>query len=170
MNYLWIVVAVLVLFFVFSRTRRRQGRARNQEMIAAPRVHGFQVNAYLHPRMSGACLFDNGIQYGRGFRRKEGPALPHDAECGCEAVAFSYTSTEVFKGVLRDGGKVRSTIPDFPSEEAGHLIERLKVVEAGPPPAALEEYIAQIDLSLFPAKYQNDIKGFLKERHGFLFK
>ncbi|NIP71732.1 MAG: hypothetical protein GWO16_01270, partial [Gammaproteobacteria bacterium] len=69
---------------------------------------GYQVSAYVHPHMSQACLYDHGMQFGKGFRRKVGPALPHDAGCQCEVTPFSFTSSEVFNGALRSVSAIRS--------------------------------------------------------------
>lgn len=168
MQELWIVLlvaaALLVLFRVRARRRRPASRPASQPL----RISGYQINAGLHPRMSTACLFDHGLQYGKGFRRKEGPELPHRDDCRCETVPFSFTSSEVFNGALRGLAHVDPGDTDLSPEGATMLLERLKSLEGQPVPADPEAYVAQVDLSSLPAAEREPARAFLAERHAWL--
>lgn len=168
MNQLWIVVAVVAALLLFTRIRARRRAQPKRSPAAGPRIQGFQVQAYVHPHMSTACLYDNGVQFGRGFRRKEGPALPHDGACRCEAEPFSFTSSQVFNGALRHVGEVKSTVQGLASDDAVRLIERLKAVEAGPLPDDAQAYAAAVDVEAFPPPVHEALRGFLAERLAFL--
>ena len=168
MNQIWIVIAVLVALLIFMRIRSRRKSKPRRPPATGPRIHGIQVNAFVLPRMGDGCLYDNGVQYGKGFRRKEGPVLPHDAECRCEAVPFSFTSSEVFNGALRNVGNIQSTIPDFSGAAAAMLIDRLKAVEAHPLPEDESAYLAAIGPSAFAHPYRRALEAFLSERYAYL--
>lgn len=167
MNYFWIFGAAILLMFVFSRVRAHRGRPQKIMASAGPRVQGFQLAAFVHPRMSAQCLFDDRVQFGEGFQRKEPPSLPHDEECRCQTIPFSFGASEVFKGALRENLDNRSTIPGMSPQEISRFIDRLKVVEGEGLPENGGDYLDQVDLSLFPRTNRHDIEVFLKERHQF---
>lgn len=168
---IWIVVAGLVALWLVTRMRsRRRTESRRRRPSAGPRIQGFQVTAYVHPRMSAACLADHGVQFGKGFRRKEGPALPHDEACRCEAIPFAFTSREVFNGALRRVGQVRSSIEGLSPTDGQLLIERLRAVEVNPPPAEPEAYIAAVGPERFPEEVQPALRAFLGLRHAYLLE
>jgi hypothetical protein len=169
MNQVWIIVAALVALLLFTRIRsRRRGKLQRRKPAPGPRIQGFQVSAFIHPRMGAACLFDHGLVFGKGFRRKEGPQLPHDADCRCEAVAFSFTSTEVFNGALRTVAGPRSAIEGLQTADAAPLIDRLKAVESQPLPPDAAGYAAAVELTSFPPSLHPALQAFLAERYAFL--
>ena len=169
MNDLWIVAAAIVALAVFARMRSRRAIVpERRQPSAGPRIQGAQIVAYLHPRMSAACLFDHGLQYGKGFRRKEGPQLPHSPECRCASVPFAFSSSEVFNGALRNVGEVKSSVPGLKPPDAARLIERLRNVEAQALPAAAADYAAAIGVDAFPPDVQPALRAFAEERHRFL--
>lgn len=168
MNYFWIFGAAVLLMYLFARVRTRRARQRKPVVSAGPRIQGFQIAAFVHPRMSAQCLFDDRVQFGDGFRRKEAPPLPHDGQCRCETIPFSFGASEVFKGALRENSDNRSTIPGMSPQEISRLIDRLKAVEGEGLPESGEDYLEKAGLSLFPPKNRRDIEEFLMERHQFL--
>ena len=169
MNELWIVAAAIVGLAIFARMRsRRKIVPTRRQPSAGPRIQGSQVSAYLHPRMSAACLFDNGLQFGKGFRRKDGPQLPHSPDCRCEVVAFAFTSSEVFNGALRNLGAVKSSLPGLQPADGLRLVEQLKSVEAQPLPADAAAYAAALGVESFPTELQAALRAFAAERHAFL--
>jgi hypothetical protein len=170
MNELWIVAAAIVGLAIFARMRSRRNTlpTRRLQPSAGPRIHGSRVVAYVHPRMSTACLFDNGLQFGKGFRRKEGPQLPHSPACRCEVVSFAFTASEVFNGALRNVGAVKSSLPGLQPADGLRLIDRLKIVEAQPLPADADAYVAAVAVDTFPPELQPALRDFAAERHAFL--
>lgn len=168
---IWIIVAGLLVLFFVARTRsRRREERRRRKPSAGPRIQGYQVTAYVHPRMSAACLADHGVQYGKGFRRKEGPALPHDEACQCEPIPFAFTSREVFNGALRKVGRIKSSIEGLSPDDCQRLIERLRETEQGPPPAEPEAYIAAVGPERFAEELQPPLRAFLGLRHAYLLE
>jgi hypothetical protein len=170
MKPIWLaVVGVAVLLLITRiRSRRRMQAQRRRPPAPGPRIQGSQVNAYIHPRMGAACLQDSGLQFGKGFRRKEGPALPHDAECGCEAIPFAFTSNEVFNGALHRVGTVKSTLEGLTRDDANKLVERLKAAEAGPLAPEPAAYEAAVGVEAFPPALQAALRAFLAERYAYL--
>ena len=169
MNELWIVAAAIVALAIFARMRSRRNIVpTRRQPSAGPRIQGSQVVTFLHPRMSAACLFDNGLQFGKGFRRKDGPQLPHSPHCRCEVVAFAFTSSEVFNGALRNVGAVKSSLPGLQPSDGLRLVEQLRSVEAQPLPADAAAYSAALGVESFPPELQAGLHAFAAERHAFL--
>jgi hypothetical protein len=167
MSPVWAVVLVLVAFAVVLRLKNRR-KNRPAVAVYARRIEGFQVVAQLEPNMPGGCLFDHGIQYGKGFRRKEGPALPHAGNCRCATMPFSFTSNEVFNGALRNFAEVRTDIPDLPVKPASRLADQMKRVESSPLSPTLEGYIAAVDMGKQPDKTSQAVRDFLTARYEHL--
>lgn len=167
MQPIWSLFLVAIAFFVILHLRNRKKRPR-PEKVYARRISGSQVVIYLHPRVSGECLLDHGMQFGAGFRRKGGAQLPHDDTCRCRTVEFSYTSTEVFNGALRRGVSVGSTIAGLGPNDARQLIERLRQASERPLPHSEADYLAAMELDEFPAVLRDSLESFLHERYSFL--
>ena len=170
MNAIVVAVLVLLAFLVVLRISKR-GRGRRtlpKTGVYSRRIEGFQVTAFLRPEISGACLFDHGVQFGRGFRRKESPPLPHDKHCRCVTTPFSFTSNEVFNGALRQFSSVSTTILNLEAETAKQLIESLRAVNQALLPETPEAYLALVGLENFPAGSRAGIEEFLQARYAFL--
>lgn len=169
MSPIWAVLLVLVAFAVVLRLK-----GRNQRKLKVPvysrRIEGFQVVAHLEPEMPSGCLFDHGVQFGKGFRRKEGPELPHAGNCRCAAVPFSFTSNEVFNGALRNFAGVNTDNPDLPADIAGQMAELMKRAETPQAPDALDAYLAAVDLGQLGAATDAAVRSFLTARYEFLRK
>ncbi len=105
------------------------------------------------------------MQFGRGFRRKESPSLPHDEHCRCVTTPFSFTSTEVFNGALRQLSGISTTIPNLEGEAARQLIESLRTVNQALLPETPEAYLALVGLEDFPAGARAGIEEFLRARY-----
>lgn len=171
MNQIWmlvlVVIALLVITRMRSRSRRSSGEA-GRSTTPALKLSGYQVQAYIHPRMSRACLFDHGMQFGRGFRRKEGPELPHDADCRCRLVPFSFTSSEVFNGALRNLAPVESSLPGLSERDARRLVETLRSVEGGSLPESEAAYLEACEIRGFDAASREAVTAFFRERYRYL--
>jgi hypothetical protein len=165
---IWILVFAGLALYLFMNIRRRQQRASPEVRIYARRIEGFQVQAYLHPRAGGACLADHGVLFGKGFRRKEGPSLPHDEQCRCQTVPFSFTSTEVFHGALRHGRAPEVSIAGLSAEDAERLLRMLRSWNGRPVPETAEAFLAGTDLSEISHESRPQVEAFLRDRYDFL--
>jgi hypothetical protein len=162
------LLALAVVGVLLFLALRRAARRRKRKDVPIPRVEGFLVSTPLHPRMLRACVFDRGLLYGRGFRRKEGPALPHGPDCQCRATPIALPGTEVFSGSLRRGNEVACAVPGFPADACRPLLDALRRVNAESVPPTLDAYLALADLASFAAGHQAPVRRFLEERYRFL--
>lgn len=171
MKELWPLLLVFgVAVLLWGTLRRRSApRERSERTLVMPRVEGFQVMSPLHPRMPRGCVFDLGLQYGKGFRRKEGPALPHGPDCRCRTTPFSFSGSEVFGGSLRRFGELSCAVPGFPQAACQPLLQALKRVNAEPVPETLSGYLDQVGTipGLAP-EHQEPVRRFLEERYAYL--
>lgn len=164
-----LLVAVGVIVSLWAIVRSRSGKRRDERGVNMPRVEGFQVTGPLHPRMTRGCVFDLGLQYGRGFRRKEGPALPHGPDCQCRSIPFAFSGAEVFSGSLRRFAEVRCAQPGFPAEACQPLLEALRRVNADAVPDTLTGYLGQVGLlDRLTPEHREPVQRFLEERYTFL--
>jgi hypothetical protein len=169
MNSVAALAALMMIIFVVWRIANRARRNIPRAPVYQPQVDGDQVTAFLHPRMSSACLFDHGLQYGRSFRRKEGPALPHDANCRCKIVRFSFSGSDVMHhGALRRVGSIESTVPNLDPEASRKLIEALKRAESKGVHGSLAEYMGAVDSEAIAPALREELREFLAQRFDFL--
>lgn len=170
MNQYVLIVIVFLAFLVILRLRARSRQAK----VAMPetyarRIDGTQVTAFLEPEMPEACLLDHGVQYGKGFRRKTGPSLPHAPHCRCRETRFSFTSTEVFNGALRTPAEIRSSIPDLTPRNAQRLVDGMKAQHGLALPETAAAYIeAVLKDSDMEQGQRPVIEAFLRQRYDFL--
>jgi hypothetical protein len=164
------VLVMLGLVVVGWRLARRKPRSESEDRIRRPerRVEGFQVWSPLHLRIGRSCLFDYGLQYGPGFRRKEGPLLPHDPHCHCETLPFNLTASEVFAGGLRRIGEPKSLETGFPLGAITQTLTALKRINAEPLPGDVEAYLALVGMDAFSPADHDAVDAFLRERYAFL--
>lgn len=167
MSPLWIILAVLVGFVVMLRLRRKGRKGGDINRPYSPRIEGYVVTTFLHPEMSLPCLFDHGLQYGRGFRRKEGPVLPHDEKCRCSTARFAHSGSEVFNGALRDVGAV-GTEMQMSQKTAKALVNMLMEISAQALPETFDEFYASIPLEGISRGEAETVKVFLQRRFDFL--
>ena len=167
MSPVWAILLVLVVFAVVLRLKGRN-RRKLKVPVYSRRIEGMQVVAQIEPDMSSGCLFDHGIQFGKGFRRKEGPRLPHPGNCRCRTVPFSFNSNEVFNGALRNFANIGTDYTELPAETAGKLAERMKAAENPQAPNTLEAYLAAVSVEDVGKNARAEIEKFLTARFEFL--
>jgi hypothetical protein len=164
------VLLLLGLMAVGWRFARRRPPSESKERVRRPerKVEGFLVWSPLHVRMGRGCIADHGMQFGVGFRRKEGPLLPHDPNCRCETVAFTFTGSEVFGGALRRLGVPKSLEPGFPVAAIAPALAALKRINAEPLPSDADAYLALAGVDAFDEGTRGAVAAFLRERYAFL--
>jgi len=163
----WLFIAAGLAFFLILTIRNRKKRI-PETKVYSRRIEGFQVVAFLHPKVSQACLADHGVQFGKGFRRKEGPSLPHDERCRCRTSAFSYTSNEAFHGALRKFRDPDVSIERLPAQESKALLDAMRAENGAHPPETVEQYLERSGLSQFSPDSRSSVEAFLRERFEFL--
>ena len=167
MSPIWAVLLVLVAFTLVLRLKGRKKR-KLKVPVYSRRIEGLQVVAQLEPDMSSGCLFDHGIQFGKGFRRKEGPKLPHPGNCRCKTVPFSFNSNEVFNGALRSFAAIGTNHAELPAKIADQLAESMKAAESPKVPKTLEGYLEAVNLEKVEASAGAEVQKFLTARFEFL--
>lgn len=167
MSPIWAVLLVLVAFALVLRLKRRNKR-KLKVPVYSRRIEGLQVVAQLEPDMSSGCLFDHGIQFGKGFRRKEGPKLPHPGNCRCKTVPFSFNSNEVFNGALRNFAAIGTNHAELPEKIADQLAESMKAAENPKVPNTLEGYLEAVNMENAGKSAGAEIQKFLTARFEFL--
>jgi hypothetical protein len=162
-----LLIGLLVVGWRFSRPRKREDKTERPRRPER-KVEGFHVSSPLHVKMGRGCIQDYGMQFGAGFRRKDGPLLPHDPPCRCETSAFSFTGSEVFAGALRHLTEPKSGEPGLPVEAVPKLMAALKRINAEPVPPDADAYLALIGEDTLDAGTRPAALAFLRERHAFL--
>ena len=66
---------------------------------------------------TSVCLESDGTRYGRHFKQKTPPDLPHEQGCKCETTKLFYTSEDVFQGISPIT-KHKSALGDLCSKDA----------------------------------------------------
>ena len=115
---LLIVVALALGYWFIHIKKKGTFRRHKAPRRVITQVEGFEVRAYLSAATPAACLCDDGIRFGRSFRLKEGPSLPHSDECLCEVAPISLRSNDVFDGALCNTSSRKTAIGTLPLKES----------------------------------------------------
>ena len=168
MNPGFLILVLALLFFTLRVVRKTKKAGPKKVEGYHRRIEGLQVEAALHPFIGRDCLLDNGMQFGKGFKRKTGPGLPHDSHCRCRETRFNFTSSEVFNGALRASSRQAGQSDLFGPETTRLLLTRLRDQLDTPLPPTPEEYGALLGLQDFVEEDRPGIAALLEERHRFL--
>jgi hypothetical protein len=88
------------------------------------------------------------MRYGKQFKQKKAPDLPHEAGCRCEATKLFYTSDDVFQGtspVLTH----KSALGDLSTKDALLLKNILLKIRTSTGKGGFSDFLEQFEINKF---------------------
>ena len=113
-------------------------------------AHGVVLVGFLAWDTPRSCLECDGIRYGKQFKLKVPPELPHEPGCRCEATKLFYTSDDVFQGtspILTH----KSALGDISAKDALLLKNILLKIINDPEADSFTVFMSQFESSSFSA-------------------
>ena len=111
------VVAVALIYWVWTKKNQILPKRNDESEPFITTIEAIELKTYLDWDTPVSCLESDGTRYGRQFKQKTPPDLPHEKGCRCETTKLFYTSEEVFKGTS-PVTKHKSALGDLCSKDA----------------------------------------------------
>ena len=101
-----------------------------------------------------SCLESDGTRYGRQFKQKTSPNLPHEQGCRCETTKLFYTSEDVFQGTS-PVTKHNSALGDLCSKDALLLKNILLEIKKEPAKGSFDDFMDNFEVIYFSEEIRN---------------
>ena len=92
------IVAVALIYWVWTKKNQIFPRRKDESEPFITTIEAIELKTYLDWDTPVSCLESDGTRYGRQFKQKTPPDLPHEQGCRCETTKLFYTSEDVFQG------------------------------------------------------------------------
>ena len=92
------VVAVALIYWVWTKKNQILPKRNDESEPFITTIEAIELKTYLDWDTPVSCLESDGTRYGRQFKQKKPPDLPHEQGCRCETSKLFYTSEDVFQG------------------------------------------------------------------------
>jgi hypothetical protein len=90
--------SVALLYWLWSKKNRIFASRNSKVDPFITTIEAIELQTFLAWDTPRSCLESDGIRYGKQFKLKFPPELPHEQGCRCEATKLFYTSDDVFQG------------------------------------------------------------------------
>ena len=111
------VVAVALIYWVWTKKNKILPKRNDESEPFITTIEAIEMKTYLDWDTPVSCLESDGTRYGRQFKQKTPPDLPHEPGCRCETTKLFYTSEDVFQGTS-PVTKHKSALGDLCSKDA----------------------------------------------------
>ena len=111
------VVVVALIYWVWTKKNQILPKKNDESDPFITTIEAIELKTYLDWDTPVSCLESDGTRYGRQFKQKTPPELPHEHGCRCETTKLFYTSEEVFQGTS-PVTKHKSALGDLCSKDA----------------------------------------------------
>ena len=149
------VVAVALVYWVWTKKNQILPKRNDESEPFITTIEAIELKTYLDWDTPVSCLESDGTRYGRQFRQKTPPDLPHDKGCRCEITKLFYTSEDVFQGTS-PVTKHKSALGDLCSKDALLLKNILLEIKKQPTISSFEELIEKFEV--------NDISNEIRDK------
>ena len=126
-------------------------------------IEAIELKTYLDWDTPVSCLESDGTRYGRQFKQKTPPDLPHEKGCRCETTKLFYTSEDVFQGTS-PVTKHKSALGDLCSKDALLLKNILLEIKKESANGSFEDLMEKFEISEFPEEVRNKVISLAKKR------
>ena len=90
--------SVGLLYWLWSKKSQIFSSRNNKVDPFITTIEAIELQTFLAWDTPRSCLESDGIRYGKQFKLKKPPNLPHEPGCRCVATKLFYTSDDVFQG------------------------------------------------------------------------
>ena len=119
-------------------------------------IEAIELQTFLDWDTPQPCLECDGIRYGKQFKQKNPPDLPHEQGCRCEATKLFYTSDDVFQGtspILTH----KSALGDLSAKDALLLKNILLKIKTDYEKGSFSDFLEQFEINNFSADIRSAV-------------
>lgn len=141
-------ISVGLIYWVWLKKKQIFSNRNNKIDPFITTIEAIEIQTFLDWNTPQYCLECDGIRYGKQFKQKKAPDLPHEAGCRCEATKLFYTSDDVFQGtspVLTH----KSALGDLSTKDALLLKNILLKIRTSPGKGNFSDFLEQYEINNF---------------------
>ena len=143
-------ISVGLIYWVWLKKKQIFSNRNNKIDPFITTIEAIEIQTFLDWNTSQYCLECDGIRYGKQFKQKNPPDLPHEQGCRCEATKLFYTSDDVFQGtspILTH----KSALGDLSTKDALLLKNILLKIKTGSEKGSFSDFLEQFEINNFSA-------------------
>ncbi len=158
------VVAVALIYWVWSKKNHILPKKNSESEPFITTIEAVELKTYLDWDTPVSCLESDGTRYGRHFKQKTPPDLPHEPGCKCEITKLFYTSEEVFQGTS-PVTKHKSALGDLISKDALLLKNILLEIKKETADFTFEDMMEKFELNDFSDEIRSKVISLAKKAY-----
>ena len=149
------VVAVALIYWVWTKKNQILPKKNDESDPFITTIEAIELKTYLDWDTPVSCLESDGTRYGRQFKQKTPPDLPHEKGCRCETTKLFYTSEEVFNGTS-PVTKHKSALGDLCSKDALLLKNILLEIKKESTNRSFDDLMDKFEVNDFSEEIRNE--------------
>ena len=149
------VVALALIYWVWTKKNQILPKRNDESESFITTIEAIELKTYLDWDTPLSCLKSDGTRYGRQFKQKNPPDLPHEKGCRCETTKLFYTSEEVFNGTS-PVTKHKSALGDLCSKDALLLKNILLEIKKESANRSFDDLMDKFELDDFSEEIRNE--------------
>ena len=149
------VVAVALIYWVWTKKNQIFAKRNDESEPYITTIEAIEMKTYLDWDTPVSCLESDGRRYGRQFKQKTPPDLPHEQGCRCETTKLFYTSEDVFQGTS-PVTKHKSALGYLCSKDALLLKNILLEIKKESANGSFEDLMGKFEINDFSEEIRNE--------------
>ena len=149
------VVAVALIYWVWTKKNQIFSKRNDESEPFITTIEAIELKTYLDWDTPVSCLESDGTRYGRQFKQKNPPDLPHEKGCRCETTKLFYTSEDVFQGTS-PVTKHKSALGDLCSKDALLLKNILLEIKKESANRSFDDLMDKFEVNDFSEEIRNE--------------
>ena len=158
------IVAVALIYWVWTKKNQILPKKNDESEPFITTIEAIELKTFLDWDTPVACLESDGTRYGRQFKQKTPPDLPHEQGCKCEATKLFYSSEDVFQGTS-PVTKHKSALGDLCSKDALLLKNILREIKKETTKVSFEDLMNKYEVNDFSEEIRNKAFSLAKQAY-----
>ena len=147
-------ISVTLLYWIWLKKNQIFSKRDNKVDPFITTIEAIELQTFLDWDTPLTCLESDGVRYGKQFKQKNPPKLPHEQSCRCVATKLFYTSDDVFQGTSPISTH-KSALGDISSKDALLLKDILYKIITDSEGKSFEDFMTEVDFNKFPVEIRN---------------
>ena len=140
--------SIALIYWVWHKKKQIFSNRKKNPAPFVTTIEAIEIQTFLDWNTPQFCLECDGVRYGKQFKQKTAPDLPHESGCRCEATKLFYTSDDVFQGtspVLTH----KSALGDLSTKDAFLLKNILLKIKTSSEKGNFSVFLEQFEINNF---------------------
>ena len=150
------VISLALIYWLWTKKNQILPKRNDESEPFITTIEAIELKTYLDWDTPVSCLESDGKRFGRQFKQKVPPDLPHEQDCRCETTKLFYSSEDVFQGTS-PVTKHKSALGDLCSKDACLLKNILLEIKKESTKASFEDLMDKFEVNDFSEEIRNKV-------------